>query len=29
MTMKAMKIQMKSNCSNSSSVQDIDSIYID
>ena len=28
-TMKAMKIQMKSNCSNSRSVQDIDSIYID
>lgn len=29
MTMKAMKIQMKSNCGNSRNVQDIDSIYID
>ncbi|SCH65087.1 Uncharacterised protein [uncultured Clostridium sp.] len=29
MTMKAMKIHMKSNCSNSRNVQDIDSIYID
>ena len=29
MTMKAMKIHMKSNSSNSRNVQDIDSIYID
>ena len=27
--MKAIKIKMKRNCSNSGNVQDIDSIYID